>query len=79
MSQVDTSEHVAVTKSASGQWWKMEFRGKVEITDEEPTERQKVMFRKSVIESKQNAGFSGSGRSFTISDMSTKSVVEAIK
>lgn len=79
MSEVDTSEHVAVTKSASGQWWKMEFRGKVEITDEEPTERQKVMFRKAVIESPKNPGFSGSGRSFTISDMSTKSVVEAIK
>ncbi len=42
------SDHVEVTRSASGAWWRMEFRGKVELCEEEPTEQQKKLFRKSV-------------------------------
>lgn len=53
------SDHVEVTKSVSGQWWQMKFRGKVEYTDEEPTERQKVLFRQSVERAPKDARPSG--------------------
>lgn len=42
------NDHVEVEKSKSGQWWRMEYRGKVELTEEEPTEQQKKLFRLSV-------------------------------
>lgn len=42
------SEHVEVMRSASGAWWRMEYRGKVELTEEEPTEQQKKLFKAAV-------------------------------
>ncbi len=39
---------VTVSKSVSGQWWRMEYRGKVEFCDEEPSADDCRDFRKSV-------------------------------
>ena len=41
-------ESVEVTKSISGAYWRMKYRGKVAFEEDEPTEAQKVKFKASV-------------------------------
>ncbi len=39
---------VFIDKSISGAWWRMRYKGKVELTEEEPTEAQRKLFKQSV-------------------------------
>jgi len=71
--------HVEVIKSISGKWWRLRYRGKIEFTEDEPTEAQKVAFRKAVEAAPRHPTFSGNGRSLTVADMDTRQVVEQIK
>lgn len=41
-------EMVEVDKSISGQWWRMRYKGKVELTEDEPTDSQRKLFKQSV-------------------------------
>jgi hypothetical protein len=50
---------VTVTKSVSGNWYRMEYRGKVEFCDEAPSADEQRAFRTSIDrlarEARQNA------------------------
>jgi hypothetical protein len=39
---------VTVTQSESKQWWKMEYRGRYEFTDENPSPEELREFRRNV-------------------------------
>jgi hypothetical protein len=39
---------VTVTQSESKQWWKLEYKGRHEFTDENPSNEEKREFRKNV-------------------------------
>jgi len=57
----------------------MSFRGKVEFTEDEPTESQKKLFRQSVENSPRTPAYSGNGRGLSVKSADTGQVVDEIK
>jgi len=72
-------EEVIVTKSESGKWWRLSYRGKVEFVEEEPGESHKIAFRKSVDALPRDPSFSGNGRGMVVKSAENGQVVEQIK
>ncbi len=42
------SDTVEVVRSASGEWWRMTYRGESQLVDEEPNEKVKATFVRQV-------------------------------
>lgn len=50
-----SATEVTVTKSNSGQWYRMEYKGKIEFCDEQPTPQDCADFRRSTDQILRNA------------------------
>jgi len=49
------SEGVVVDRSESGKWWRLTYKGVLDFLEDEPTEAQRVEFRKRVDENAKRA------------------------
>jgi len=73
------SEGVVVDRSESGKWWRLTYKGVLDFLEDEPTEAQRVEFRKRVddnirraaAEQRAAARHGGGGRAPTVQDVPT--------